>query len=222
MTNNIRKHGFPVLAYSTLEPASPWLCSLLFKHSDKRKQATISLKSSISIHGFEDEQIFMFQYDADNLVPGTSSLGPATIPLPQTRLDEIARQAAPQMRTLSLSIKETCPIWCPPFSGPIAPKPGFDTPFHQLVKLAKATAVHILFDYNWLHKDHQPSFQRFISQEERLTGFPVGAYYAEHYRLADWTVFSPFDAAQAPPSYAECSNKRPRQGKSSILNSHWM
>lgn len=212
---NVGKNGFPVLAYSPSESESPWLCSLLFKSSSTRKQATLLLKSSIPVHGFAGEQTFVFQYDADNLVSGTIALGPAAINLPQTRLDNIGRRDVRQMKTLSFRLQSSCPVWCPHFSGSIAPNLDSTSSFHQLVKLASATEVHILFDYNWLHKNVRPSFQCLLDQNLRLTGFPVAEYYAKHYKLADWTAFAPLENAEAPPSYADASKKRPRRGKPS-------
>ena len=213
--NLVRKGGIPALAYSTSDAASVSSCSLIIRHSEPHMQATISLQFSVPIHGFDDDQSFTLLYDADNLVPGTNSLGPATVSLPQARLDEISRQGNPKPRALSLTLKKPCPVRCPPSSGSVAPKHGFDSRFRQLVDLARATEVHILFDYNWLHRDYHAQFQRLINRPERLTGFRAGNSHTTLYRQADWTVFSPVEEAvsEAPPSYTNASNKRSRQGK---------
>jgi hypothetical protein len=218
MTHHARKPGIKALVYLTPDSASQQQCSLHFKYSKERDQATVSLEFSIS--GFDDEQTFIFQYDANNLVPGTTKLGPVDIPLPQVLLSQLKRHAVTDMRTLSLSLKEACPIWCPSFPGSTTPKPGFDTDFHQLVNLAKAKQVYILLDLNWLHKVHLPYFQRFTKQKG-LTGFPVEDHYKKTHRLVDWRAFSPIDDAQDLPSYAHISHKRPNQrSESSVLNNH--
>jgi hypothetical protein len=210
----MRKGGIPVLAYPKSDPALQWSCSLLIKYCETRMLATISLRTSIPIHGYDDEQTFTLQYDGDNLVPDTLSLGPATICLSRTQLDAIARDGKPKPRCLFLNTRNPCRIWCPPSTGSIAPKHGFNAPFHQLVKLARATDVHIVFDYSWLHRDKQAQLQRIISEPGKLAGFPIDDHHAKTYRQADWSVFTPFeDVSEAPPSYAEASNKRPRQGE---------
>ena len=220
--NLINKRGIPVLAYPVSDIASQWSCSLLVKHSDPRMQATISLQSTIPIHGFEDKQTFTLVYDADNLVPGETSLEDTNMSLPQTQQRKIARQGAPRMKTLCLGLKKPCPVWCPLSSGTIAPKHGFDSPFHQLVTLARATKIHVVLDYNWLHRDKQTRFERLVGHPEELIGFTVDNY-ASRFRQADWTVFSPIKdaASEPPPSYTNIASeysgnsigKRPRQGE---------
>ena len=71
------------------------------------------------------------------------------------------------------------------------------------MQLAKATTLHIVFDYHWLSLDSRVPFQRIVKGKETLTGFPVADYYSRFYQRADWTVF-------APPE----SKKRPRRGDS--------
>ncbi|KAF1939364.1 hypothetical protein EJ02DRAFT_258475 [Clathrospora elynae] len=145
MTRNSGKNGVPVMAYPTTSTSSPISSSLIFKHNKHNAQATLSLQSSIFLQGFDDAQAFMLQYDADNFVPGTISLSPAAIDLPPTRLVQIARSGSPQIRTLFLGLKARCPIWCPPCKS-IAPKQGYDAPFHQLAALAEAIKLCIVFE----------------------------------------------------------------------------
>lgn len=209
MTYNLfPKVGIPVLAYPTSDEASQWPCSLVIKYCEARMQATISLQSELSVQDFDNKQTFTLLYNADNLMNGSTSLGPATIPLPQARLAQLARKGNAQMRTLFLTLKTPCAIRCPRSSGSIA----LDPPFPQFVSLAKATKVSILFDYNWLHQSNVERFQRLVSHPETLTGFPVDNIHAKLYRLADWSVFSPIEdaVAEVPPSYTATSVKRPR------------
>jgi hypothetical protein len=211
--NLVRKSGIPVLASPASDAAPQWPCSLAVKYLETRMQATISLQCSLPIHGSDDEQTFTLLYNADNLVPGNTSLKPPPTCLPQDRLHDIARQGNANLKILSLTLKTPCSVWCPPSSGPIAPKDGFGTAFGQFVELARTTEVHILFDWNWLHKDHHARFDRLVRHPEHLTGIPVDQASAKRYRLADWSVFSPADdvASEAPPPYTAASKKRPRQ-----------
>lgn len=214
--NLVRKSGIPVLASPASDAASQLSCCLAVKYLDARMQATISLQSSFPINGFEDEQTFTLLYNADNLEPGNTLLKPPPTCLPpQDRLNEIARQGNVHLKTLCLALKAPCPVWCPPCSGPIAPKDGSSAPFRQFLDLARSTQVHILFDWNWLHKDHHGRFDRLIRHPEQLTGIPVDQSSIKRYRLADWSVFSIVDdvESEAPPSYTAASKKRPRPGE---------
>lgn len=217
--NLVRKSGIPVLASPASDAAPQWSCSLAVKYLEARMQATISLQCSLPIHGFDDEQTFTLLYNADNLVPGNTSLKPSPPCLPQDGLHGIARQGNANFKTLSLTLKTPCPVWCPPSSGLIAPKDGSVATFGQFVDLARATEVHILLDWNWLHKDHHARFDRLVRYPEQLTGIPVDRSSATRYRLADWSVFSPVDdvTSEAPPPYATTSKKRPRQGQFALI-----
>ncbi|KAJ4300814.1 hypothetical protein N0V90_002902 [Kalmusia sp. IMI 367209] len=210
----VRKGGIPALAYSTPNAASPLSCLLAVVHSEAYTQATISLRFSIHIVGFDDEQSFTLLYDANNLIPGSGSLGPAIVQS-QAHHDEIARQGIPDVKTLSLALKRTCPIHCPPSASSIAPRHGSHPSFRQLADLARATEVHILFDYSWLHRKHHARFQRIIEHPERFTGIWEGHYDAKSYRKADWTIFSPVEDAvfEDPPSYADVAKKRHRRAR---------
>ncbi len=225
--------GFPALAYTRCDDSSPVSSYLVFKLSDSRTQATLLLQSSLFIDGFEAEQTFILQYDADDLVPGKISLGPAAIPLPQKRLDEIAREGNPKMSTLTLTLKKVCSVWSPPFPRPLTPQSEHGDSFHRLANLAKATELHILFDYNWLHCNQHVIFRRFVDQPDQLSGFPIWRYYREagYRRVEDWSAFESGDAEDTdpdaatedeavdpPPVYGEGS-KRPRHGGADVRTS---
>ncbi|KAF2626971.1 hypothetical protein BU25DRAFT_491874 [Macroventuria anomochaeta] len=213
--SNIGRQGLPVLVYLTSEPLS-LSCSMRILHHEPRKQVTIALRTSVVLHGSEDEQTFVAQYDANNLLPDTTALDAATIHLPNGRHGEIARNADPRITILSLGFKQPCPLWCPPLEC-LSPKaePSSVASFNELVELAKATTVHIVFDYNWLHIDLQVPFQRLVRRKEKLTGYPVEKHYAKFLRRRDWTVFGPADTATSPPAYADLSHKRLRRVSSS-------
>lgn len=215
IVNLVRKSGIPVLASPTPNAASQWSCSLVVKYLEEGSQATLSLQSSVPVQGFDDNQTFTLIYDADNLVPGKTRLQSSPTPFRQDRLNEIARQGNAQLKTLCLSLKAPCSVWCPRSCGSIAPKSGFDTPFHQFVELAGATEVYVLFDWNWLHRDKHARFQRLFTCPELFTGIPVNQVSARRYRQADWSIFGPADhvASEAPPPYTFPSKKRRRQGK---------
>lgn len=217
--NLVRKSGIPVLASLASDGASQWPCCLAVKYLEARMQATISLQYSLPIQGFDDKQTFTLLYNADNLVPDNTSVQYSPTSLPQNRLHEIARQGNAQLRMLCLTLKAPCPVWCPISSGPTMPKDGFSDAFAQFVKLASATQIHVLFDWNWLHKDHYTRFEHLIRHPEQFTGIPVDPSSARHFRLADWSVLGPVDdvTSEAPPPYIEASKKRPRQGKSVLI-----
>lgn len=193
------KHGFPVLVCLTSSPLS-LSCTLRIQHHEPRKQATLMLRTCVSLHG-ADEQAFVGQYDADNLTIG----GDGAVHVPEDRSAEIARNSTSgQMTTLSLHLNHPCPLWCPRSEALLpAPEPAHVEAFSELVQLAKAVTLRIVFDYNWLSLDARVPYQRLIKAKERLTGFPVHEYYSRFYRLADWRAFGPVEA----------SNKRQRRRK---------
>lgn len=220
-----RKSGFPALAYPQCDNASPVSLSLVFVCNESRAQATLCLLSSLALGGVDNEQSqpFILQYDASNMVPGAGSLGPATIPLPQTRLDALARAGNPQIRTLSMKLKQPCPVWCPA-SAPFTPHSVEDMALHRLSHMAQTTAIDVVFDYNWLHRQHHRLFEQLVQQPETLSGFPVGQRYRQlRYKQGDWRLFETVstipsvlanapDEDELPPGYAEVSGKRARQG----------
>jgi hypothetical protein len=204
----------PALAYSS-NPAALLSCQLVIKYHTSRKQAAIFLNLSAHTYGFEHAQLFVLTYNADNLVPGTTFLGPATTDLPQDRLVKVARTNTAAVKILSLTLHAPCPVRCPPSTGCIAPKPGHETHFRQLRDLASATEVRIVFDDNWVHEQHYATLYRLINHPEKLRGLPLENYNGTASRRTDWTVFSPVEdaEAEAPPSYNEVPTKRSRQGK---------
>lgn len=208
----VRKRGIPVLAWSKSDPAAPWPCTLFVRYSDTRAQASLYLRFSIPIYGFSQDQTFTLIYDADNLVPGVNSIKPATTPLPQDQLDELARNGNPELHVLALVVKQTCPIRCPPSARSLSPKHGFEAPFHILRKIARATEIDVLLDYNWIHTDNRALLDKLIKHPEDLAGLPNDDKYTKQHRRVDWTVFSPADQEE-PPSYASASHKRSRQSK---------
>ncbi|KAH9875493.1 hypothetical protein J1614_004314 [Plenodomus biglobosus] len=88
------KKGWPVLVYAgpDVGPKAPLVkpepCECTFRSSSKLDQATICLRFPSHITGDANDQGLFFQYDADLLVPGTTSLGPAKIPLPSRAFGE--------------------------------------------------------------------------------------------------------------------------------------
>ncbi|KAH9859202.1 hypothetical protein J1614_012279 [Plenodomus biglobosus] len=209
------KKGWPVLVYAgpDVGPKAPLVkpepCECTFRSSSKLGQATMCLRFPAHITGDVNDQGLFFQYDANLLVPGTTSLGPAKIPLPTERLNMIIRSPnKTQVQTLSICLRRPCPIWYPP--SPCSPS-------QQVVRLGKATKIHILFDYHWVHEALRPIFQRFAEQDMKLSGFPVHLHYAKTHEVADWTKFQPEEVTQSPPPYAPTSYKRCRESESPVL-----
>jgi hypothetical protein len=215
--------GFPVLAYPSCDNATPVSLFLVLACNESCAQFTLCLLSSLH-QGSENHNIIL-QYDASNMVPGAVSLGPATIPLPQLRLETLARGGNPQIRTLSLRLQKLCPVWCPPSFVPA--KEALD---QHMIQLVKTTELEIVFDYNWLHRQHHALFHRLIEQPETLSGFPVDQRYRRlRYEQIDWaklsvgtayaqkSVYLGAEDGDLPPDYAEASGKRARRGKRFLL-----
>jgi hypothetical protein len=210
--------GFKALAYPALnvpDPVSPCQCSVIFRCDDASKRATVLLVAKIpTVH---DTQPFVLQYDADKLLPGTVSLSSGNTYISRPQLDELLRNKDNKhfdIKTLSLSVEQPW-LWCPDARS-FSPRPGCELSFRQFVELAKATAIHIVFDYKHLRKEYQGMFRAFSKATRGLTGYPVEASLTEQkLRKASWEVFSPVDAVGAPPAYTS-SRKRSRPSKSGI------
>ncbi|KAF2108433.1 hypothetical protein BDV96DRAFT_605793 [Lophiotrema nucula] len=146
------RHGIPALACSMPDGAPPSSCTLSVVHAPDDQQATVLLQFPILVPGSDQKQSFTFRYDADNLVPGTTSLKGPTVSPPQALLEGIARHGSPRIKTLLLALKHPCSVWCPRSPASVAPEDA-----RQHVDFANAKEVHILFDYNRLHKDKRES-----------------------------------------------------------------
>ncbi|KAF3031227.1 hypothetical protein E8E12_001118 [Didymella heteroderae] len=201
------KHGFPVLVYLKSEPLS-LQCTLRIQHHEPRKQMTLMLRTCVSLHG-ADEQAFVAQYDADNL-----TVGDATVYIPEDCGAKVSRNpTSSQLTTLSLLLSHPCPLWCPRTEvlQPV-PEPAHVAAFSELVQLAKAVTVHLVFDYNWLSLDARVPYQRLLKGKQDLKGFPVHSYYSRFYHLLDWRAFAPAEVLNTPAT----SNKRQRRVSSPL------
>jgi hypothetical protein len=231
----VRREGVPALAYSVNDGSVPRPCCLKILHADV--QFVVSLEYTIPIH-VDDKQLLTFRYEGDNLMPGQTSLGNVDIALPDGSLHNIARQGKPQFRTLSLTLKAPCSVWYPrSFGNGVS---SLHTRSRELLTLARATEVRILFDSNWLGKKNLARLQSAVEGSRQLTGVPVIPQFAQLYQQADWSRLNFIQDAQsaaylpiedeaseavpsienavydAPPPYARVS-KRSRNSKSSIL-----
>ncbi|KAH8710015.1 hypothetical protein GQ44DRAFT_627274 [Phaeosphaeriaceae sp. PMI808] len=218
MTHNLlRSGGIGALACVATNNASLLSCTLQVKYDEGSSHATFSLQHATHIHGFAEAQFFNFIYDADNLLPATTTCKTATRTLTRTELAHIARTQISEVQALSLNLKKPCAILCPNVPGSIAPKASHEVPFRHLVDLAKATEITILFDWKWLHQRRHSPFLNIVSQPETFSGFPINEKNLKGHRLEDWSVFSPTEdyVSNEPPPYTEASHKRHRQISSS-------
>jgi hypothetical protein len=191
----VRKEGVAALAYSANDVSVLWPCSLKILHSDA--QFVVSLEHSYSIHGFDDKQLFTLRYEGDNLMPGKTSLGDVDISLPDGSLHDIARHGQPRLRTLSLTLKTPCSVWCPHSFG--NGMSSLETSFHKLSTLARATDVRIVFDTNWLGKKNLARLRSAVEASRQLTGVPVIPQFARLYQQADWSIVSSIQGAKSGP-----------------------
>lgn len=220
MTQTIGKGGVVALAYPASDPASLVTLALYLRCNESHTQARLSLQSSLLLNGSDDVQIFHLQYNADNLIPGTISFKPTITDISQARLATLARHGSPQIHTLSLTLKECCPVWCSS-SGPFTPRSGCGASFRQLINLAKATKLHILFDHRWLSHDKKAILQQLVEHPNRLSNLPLDRHllqtlrrvHGEDLNIQGIDADAEADATtedEEPPPYVETSSKRPR------------
>lgn len=207
-----RKGGIPALA-SSLDAVTSFSCrcSLSVKVDVPGKRATLSLHLKVPLHGFETDQNIVLVYDADNLMPGETTVSCVNLSPPQVQ--QIARHEGSNLRLLRFVLEEPCTVLYPRSSDGISPKNASDTQFQQLVNLAKATKLYIVFDYAWVHPNKSAQFLTLIE----TTGFIGFARENNRVHEADWTIFAPGETAydDTPPSYEDASLKRARQSRSS-------
>lgn len=227
--NLVRNEGVPALAYSLHDASVLWPCSLKMLHSDV--QFVVSLEHDISVQGVDHKQLVIHRFEGDNLMPGKTSLRNVDVPLSDQSLRTIARHGQPRLRTLSLTLKAPCSVWYPHSFGKAVS--SICTRFHELLALARATEVCILFDTNWLGRNNFAQLQSAAEGSRQLTGLPVLPQFARLYQQADWSVLNLIQDAScealpsiedavhdAPPPYAHVSGKRARKSKSSSLIQH--
>jgi hypothetical protein len=202
-------------------------------------QVAMSLQSPVPIRGFDGKQTCTLRFEGDNLVPAQNHLGPIRIPLPQHRLDAIARHGNPQIQSLSLTLKVPCSVWYPHCLHGALAKHGVDVNLDAFVALSKATNVHVLFDSRWFKQDNYARLCTLISCTQELKTIPVDENFTRQYKERDSSSFglvqdgdekagttiehgappSIEDAVyDAPPAYTRVSGKRSRQSKLSCLN----
>lgn len=220
MTYNLfRGAGIGALAYvaNDNDTCSLLRCTFQVKFKDGL-HATFSLQHTAHVHGSIDAQVFHFLYDADNLVPATTTCTTAKRTLALTESSHIARNQTPEVRALSLNLKTPCAILCPNVLACIAPQPSHELHFRRLVDLAKAIEITILFDWKWFQPKQIGPFLTVVSQPETFTGFRIDEKNLRGRRLEDWSVFSPTEQyvveSNEPPSYADVSRKRARHNES--------
>ena len=214
-TRIFRKNGISVLASVEADMSSPAACSLMVKHSDAHLQASIVLKFSLLLRGFDSEQTIQLVLDANNLEPRRVKLEPSSTTVPQNLLLPILRNKGrpDSLYLFSITLKEPCIVRYPQSEySTIAPQSDVQEDFAHLVHLAKSTQIYILFDYQWLPSAKSDRLWSIVNHPDRLTGFRVEEKSDAAYKQGDWTVFAPPGASDVPPpAYGDISRKRPRQ-----------
>ncbi|KAF2444152.1 hypothetical protein P171DRAFT_485615 [Karstenula rhodostoma CBS 690.94] len=203
-----RPGGIPVLVSVPHKP-SPWLCFLVVRVDELRQQATAELQFTRKFAAFDGERRLSLVYDADNLASAT--LDHANAPPPPHLVEQIARHNGRDLRLLSLAAVKPCTVRWARQLGDI--DHTRDERFEPLADLARATTLHVLFDYAWLNPAKSAQFLSLVDASKQLVGFPVDkGLFTE----ADWAVFLPADASlEAPPTYRDASLKRSRQSRTS-------
>ncbi|KAH6638500.1 hypothetical protein C7974DRAFT_356922 [Boeremia exigua] len=229
---NCKALAYPASDLSPTQRVSPCPCFLVFR-CEGTKLATLLLVARIPTAHGDAELQFALQYDADNLVPGRVKLSTGKGTLTQAQLDGIVAakgkgKTRPDFKTLDMSIMRPSPVWCPAGTPVVSPKPGCEPAFQRLMDLAKATTIHVIFDFGQLsvHKEHLSAFKAFSKAAKGLAGFPVdGLLVDQGLRKASWQVFAPLEVNganevdAAPPAYeGSRARKRPRQGTFSNIS----
>jgi hypothetical protein len=127
-----------------------------------QERATLCLQQSIvSPPGLDDAQAFVLQYDADNVVPGSTTFEPVATSLPS----HVARPGTPQVYALLLRLERCCPVWSS------RPRPG--------LRISKAGSEAPECAFHTTCHGHRS----LLIEPRHLRGFQVKRHYETHYRL---------------------------------------
>lgn len=200
--------SIPVLAYLASPTPLSLSCSMYILHA--KSSASIVLNIPLLLDGSDAEQTFVAQYDPDNIRSVVDEEGTAGRHIIQDRLS-----LSSSLHTLSLTLKHPCLLWYP-HQGPPAAKPGCEAAFRELCHLAQATSVHVVFDTAQLrHPRLREMLSLFVSEPQNTTPFQAEKrFQARGLCRGSWLAIAPTN--DAPPAYAESSDKRRRPGKISI------
>jgi hypothetical protein len=226
MYSLLTQKGVPVLAYLF---DCPLPCSFKLKYSEDLMQATISLRFSISVDGFDDNQNFTLIYNADNLVADRTTLCHNVDTAISTEQQlSISRQGQPLLKTLSLALKDPCSVQCSPRCANKAPHKSTCPTYHCFVQLARATEVKIIIDYNQYRVPKQDVLNRIIGSLGQFTA----CSFTDTRDQVQQTVRAAFGHAASenlaashdlpvsenpPPPYIDVSNAHPTQGATKRL-----
>ena len=192
------RKGIPVVAYESPNKQVAPPCNLFIRYAPEEKELTFRLQFE-----FEGNQSYGLLYHADNLDRQTALLK-RPMRLPDNATARLGRNKShsPDIKHLFLSLEQPCTIQCKPNQVVSAPKPEDEQSYRAFVALAKATAVHILFDYKWM-TDCVP-LSLVLDGLTGLRGFPVNKHHA---RILEWStlVFDDLVPCHAngdqPPAY---------------------
>jgi hypothetical protein len=161
-------------AGADLDLISRQRCTLVFKKAANR--ASIFVELPIPFDG-SDEHVITLAYDANILSPGEQSLERPrdTVHLrPEEHAAITRNQSSGMVKHLTLTVKEGgCRTLVPRFIEKKKCGPVVIAFFDQTIMLAKATRIHVLFDYNYVHKKDRSKFMQFVLHPEKLSSYPV-------------------------------------------------
>jgi hypothetical protein len=161
-------------AEADLDLISRQQCMLVFKKAANRASVFVELPIPFDD---SDEHVITLAYDADILSPGEQSLERPrnTIHLrPEEHAAITRNQSSGVVKHLTLTIKEgRCRTLVPRSIGEKKCGPETIALFDQTIMLAKATRIHFLFDYNYVHKKDRSKFMQFVLHPEKLSSYPV-------------------------------------------------
>jgi hypothetical protein len=218
MYTNFRKRGVFALAYPPdSTPVSPLECSFNVKFSNFFSSATISLQFSLLVNGCDSKRNFILIYDADNLLAGKTTLrDQVDIGISREQLSNFVPEGQLELRTLSLALKDFCPIRCPSFSPPILPhKNTCSISYNHFVRLTRAKETKIVIDISQFTEEYQDLLNDIIETPGNFTGCPFTNNDNKRQQTT-WRAFGDAVFEDPPPSYthpAQHTTKRPREGE---------
>lgn len=191
----------PAFVYAAHNPSAIWRCTL--KLVNCKEEFGLFLKFSQQNSDADGEQFVIFQYEGDNFVPGHNSLTETDIVVSAKELIDIqARNGTSRPRTMSLTLKEACTVWCPK-------EPSYvHIRFEDLLELARATDVRIFFDTRRLGNKFT-DFQKIFEGSQQFKTMPVKDEFTKSHQKENWMMLN-LKFGVAPAAYVPIEDTETR------------
>lgn len=197
-TIHTRKGGIPALASATDPVREPLFCTLKILNQDV--QFGVILELVLPNHGVGNKRLYQLHCGGGNLVPGENSLTKWDTPLSHELSLSLLRLGESRPGTLSLSLKQPCPLWYPVGHS------NLDADCRKLLELARSPEIRILFDTAWLSSQNLTQLKCILEGSQEFASVPVLPKFKISHKEVDWPIINLMQDT-APEAYAPAEDQ---------------